>query len=337
MSFRIIIKKLKKRGYSLKALVSLYEEVQKGIYIRKDTFGTQNENPSMTAYIYKSEFDYISRCILDYKNIETGGQLFGFWTADGSPVVVYAIGPGRNANHQVAFFNQDMEYLVTVGKVLVHHYGLQHIGEWHSHHQLGLAQPSGHDASTMADTIREKRLSRFLLCIGNCSETESTLNPFNFTLSTGYSYVKAHWTIRNIDSPYRDTIDSELRNLLIQPTTKTPCYKLNDSVNCTNKGHWFESKSNRMTLKSIVDFLSSYPEQGQCSIQMDAENQIHITVKRNRREEYIFFPSKFPQEAPKISIHNDCGISSSFSYKWKYDGDIYDSFTKYYKSIKYDG
>lgn len=27
--------------------------------------------------IYQSELDYISRCILDFKNIETGGQLFG--------------------------------------------------------------------------------------------------------------------------------------------------------------------------------------------------------------------------------------------------------------------
>ena len=29
--------------------------------------------------IFKSELDYISRCILDRKDIETGGQLFGNW------------------------------------------------------------------------------------------------------------------------------------------------------------------------------------------------------------------------------------------------------------------
>ena len=32
--------------------------------------------------IFKSELDYISRCILDRKNIETGGQLFGYWSED---------------------------------------------------------------------------------------------------------------------------------------------------------------------------------------------------------------------------------------------------------------
>ena len=58
------------------------------------------------AVIFKSEMDFISRCILDYPSIETGGQLFGFYTEAGIPVVLYAIGPGRNANHQVAFFNQ---------------------------------------------------------------------------------------------------------------------------------------------------------------------------------------------------------------------------------------
>ena len=41
------------------------------------------ENPASKAIIYRSEIDYISRCILDYPNIETGGQLFGYWTALG--------------------------------------------------------------------------------------------------------------------------------------------------------------------------------------------------------------------------------------------------------------
>jgi hypothetical protein len=85
--------------------------------------------PSPLAIIYRSELDYISRCVLDSPNIETGGQLFGFWTSQGAPVVLYAIGPGRNANHQKSFFNQDVEYLDTVGNELLDRYTLQHIGE----------------------------------------------------------------------------------------------------------------------------------------------------------------------------------------------------------------
>jgi len=56
------------------------------------------------AVIYRSELDFMSRCILDCKHIETGGQLFGFWTRDCVPVVLFAIGPGPKANHQVTFF-----------------------------------------------------------------------------------------------------------------------------------------------------------------------------------------------------------------------------------------
>ena len=60
-----------------------------------DEYSTMNNRePASIAIIYKSELDYISRCILDNTNIETGGQLFGFWTADNVPVVLYAIGPG---------------------------------------------------------------------------------------------------------------------------------------------------------------------------------------------------------------------------------------------------
>ena len=77
------------------------------------------------AIIYRSEIDFISRCILDYLDIETGGQLFGFWTAGGIPVVLYAIGPGANANHQVSFFNQDIGYLEQVGRKLFDKYGLK--------------------------------------------------------------------------------------------------------------------------------------------------------------------------------------------------------------------
>ena len=86
-------------------------------------------NPAPCAVIYQSELDFVSRCILDRPDIETGGQLFGFWTARGVPVVLYAIGPGLQANHQLTFFNQDVEYLKLVGNLLLEKFGLQHIGE----------------------------------------------------------------------------------------------------------------------------------------------------------------------------------------------------------------
>lgn len=342
MNMRLFKKDLSSRGLSIKRLLAFFEDVKRGEYVRKDYFATQQiqGNPSSNAFIYKSELDFISRCILDYKTIETGGQLFGYWTADGSPVVVYAIGPGANANHQVAFFNQDVDYLLYVGNVLVHHYGLQHIGEWHSHHKLGLAHPSEHDASTMASTIKEKNLSRFLLCIGNCTNIESTLKPFNFTSNAGYNFVKAQWIVKNIDSPYRSLIDAELKDILIQPSTVKPAYKtigINKSlseIELPSNGYWFEAKQNRLVLKSIIDFIESYPNKAHCSIKMDNQNHIHLFVKRLDRDEYIYFPSKFPQVAPEIQL-NIRGKSVPTNYIWDYKGDFFDTFVNWYKSIYY--
>lgn len=55
-------------------------------------------------------------------------------------------------------------YLQSVGDILNSDYGLQHIGEWHSHHRLGLDHPSGHDAQTIRTmiTIDPYNLQRFL-------------------------------------------------------------------------------------------------------------------------------------------------------------------------------
>lgn len=338
-------KELKNRDLSLKKLLALFNEVKRGEYVRKGNCDTKiaQGSPSSKVIVYKSELDFISRCILDYKNIETGGQLFGYWTADRSPVIVYAIGPGTNANHKIAFFKQDVEYLVNVGNVLVHHYGLQHIGEWHSHHKLGLAHPSGHDVSTMAETIKEKCLSQFLLCIGNCSDVESTLNPFNFTLDAGYNYVKAQWIVKDIDSPYRNLIDGELKDLLIQPNTMRPSYnivgipKSLSDINTSNEGYWFEEKHNRLVLKSIMDFVESYPNQAHCTIKMDSRNHIQLFVKRQNKDECIYFPSMFPHVAPEIQL-NVHGKLIPANYVWNYNGDIFDTFVNYYKSIyNYDG
>lgn len=155
------------------------------------------------AIIYASEMDFIKTCILACPNVETGGELFGLWTATGVPVVLYAIGPGPNANHQVAFFNQDKEYLVTIGRRLIARYGIQHIGEWHSHHQLGLAVPSAHDAETMSSVVQSRHLGRFLMGLGNCTATEATFNAFEFVEARGAAYAQLPWDIKVGVSPFR--------------------------------------------------------------------------------------------------------------------------------------
>ncbi|MCF0172896.1 MAG: hypothetical protein HUJ91_04100 [Bacteroidales bacterium] len=179
--------------------------------------GSQTK-PFSEVRIFRSELDFIARCILDCPDIETGGQLFGYWTREGVPMVCYALGPGPNANHQRTFFNQDLSYLRSIGDAIVKHYGLEHIGEWHSHHQLGLAQPSGHDASNIYGNMIKASRERFLLCIGNYDGQSASLNAFSFTAGVS-SYNQTGWTVSPVESPYRSAIDRSMRAFIHQPHT----------------------------------------------------------------------------------------------------------------------
>ena len=115
--------------------------------------------------IYNEEAERISRFVMAYPNLETGGDLFGFWTNSGAPVVSYVIGPGRYSRHCYASFYQDAEWLHDAGTGLYDRHGLQHIGEWHSHHQLGLNQPSAGDIRTVVRGMEAKNWSKFVLMI----------------------------------------------------------------------------------------------------------------------------------------------------------------------------
>ena len=293
-----------------------------------------SNKPAAVAIIYKSELDYISRCILDCTNIETGGQLFGFWTADKVPVVLYAIGPGPHANHQPTFFNQDVNYLTRVGRPIVERFGLQHIGEWHSHHQLGLAQPSGHDANTMLSTIRDKHLIQFLLCIGNCTNTSSTLNAFNFS-EFCQNYVKAQWCIKEIESPFRKIIDNELAPFLVHPRTLQAnmenIYSTESRQNLPpeyKESYWFSIKENRQILKQIMDTL------GNCTIQQDKYGYVYLSKVGNNYIDTIFFPDGFPKQPPRIKRRCSDNSVCEINVAWDSSGDLLNDFINFYSLVE---
>lgn len=282
------------------------------------------------AFIYNSELEFLGKCILDSPNIETGGQLFGYWTASGAPVVVYAIGPGPNANHQVAFFNQDVNYLEQVGKMLVSKFGLMHIGEWHSHHQLGLDRPSGHDANTMQSTIDRRHLKRFLLCIGNCRSNKYSIKPYNF-LEGHSSFVNSSWVIKGDESPLREMIDTELSRIdfsNIQPNSLSEQKDIKET--------WFEKKENRVQLKSMLDYLSAIPTSKAVNARLGG-NIVQIVASFDDRNELISFPIDFPNSPISVEITSSDGtcrnIVASLD-KYNKDNNVYKAFIEQYNSIK---
>ena len=137
--------------------------------------------------IYESELLRIVRLCHEYDGIETDWHLFGTSTASGVPVVEYVLDCGPNAVHEVAFCKPDVAYLTREGNRLVNRYGLCHIGAGHSHHRLGLNEPSGFDVKTTVTGMREAGMRRFVQMIVTYGDgiKSTRINPFMFD-SDGY-------------------------------------------------------------------------------------------------------------------------------------------------------
>ena len=259
--------------------------------------------PSRKAIIYASELDYISRCMLDYPNSETGGQLFGFWTSTGTPVVTYVIGPGHDAQHNPTSFVQDQEYLQTIGKELHKMFRLQHIGEWHSHHRLGLTHPSGGDVNTMQYGVGKPGFPRLLLCIGTLDGNRSTINPYNFHENRPGEYERATWDVVNIESPYRRLIDTKLQQLLSHPRTLEPSLaalhvgSTAQEVNKSISEHWLtERVENVETMKAFVAIVKDFFQTDEVKVEMLPSGEPTIVV--NERHIKLKLPHGFPSKAP---------------------------------------
>jgi len=290
------------------------------------------------AIIYKSELDYISRCVLDYPNIETGGDLFGFWTHSGYPVIQYVIGPGPNANHQSTFFNQDADYLSEVGNRLRETHALQHIGEWHSHHQLGLAEPSGHDISTVCKAILQYNLSNFFLVITNIRDNSSSVNGFMFNKNKGRDFDYAGWVILESYSPIRMDFDSTNLNLVYLPKTHEPSLLELSKATLQNleyckpeysSEYWLSDKSNHLILKNLIESLGKYFENIQV-FQKNDDKTIYLEFQKEGKEFVILFPIDFPKTNLMIVDKTENKIIEGIN--WDFNGNILDTSINYIKS-----
>lgn len=140
------------------------------------------------VFMFQEDYQMMENLVLEYPHLETGGDLFGLWTSNGDAVLHVVLGPGRNCKRTGASFHQDIPYLKRNGELLTQDYMLCHIGEWHSHHQLRLFEPSGGDSSTVIRNY-PRGTSGFLLIIANIlSPREVKLSPYLYTEKSTYGY-----------------------------------------------------------------------------------------------------------------------------------------------------
>lgn len=103
---------------------------------------------SKTIESFASELAAMARAAAHHPHEETGGELLGTFQRDGKPVLWAATGPGPKATHGLTHFRQDAQFLRRAVRLSEQRYGLCHLGSWHSHHALGLTEPSRGDIRT---------------------------------------------------------------------------------------------------------------------------------------------------------------------------------------------
>ena len=158
--------------------------------------------------IYASEYKQICAWVLKERSLETGGDLFGLWNNDHTAVIQLVLGPGKDCQRTSGSFYQDVNYLEKVGSHLTRKEGLCHIGEWHSHHTIGLKRPSGGDERTVWTNMPKYGLSRFLLFIANIENRDLSASAgcflFEFENTNKRKQVRqGKFVLLQNESPFR--------------------------------------------------------------------------------------------------------------------------------------
>lgn len=299
--------------------------------------------PNNKVIIYQSELDYLSKCIIESPQIETGGNLFGLWTPFGIPMIHYVVGPGPNAIHNPTHFRQDFEFLDRNANFLVKEHALHHIGSWHSHHSLGLSQPSSGDAESTLSGIKECNLMSFILLIGNYRHGRSTVNAFRY-FSNG-ECVKLKWVILKGESPFRLVYDKAHPSLKYTPYGEADMMTLEESTLIDEKeaprpqppvfdeSYWLSIPENRKELATIVNFLKTKFEK--VGVYQTDDSTVEIKIGEPSSAYKFVFSRTFPAEAPKLFAPKSQKSIYKSTPEWNPEGkSISEAFIHFFKTIK---
>jgi hypothetical protein len=295
----------------------------------------ENNDLTMTpnfATIHWQDLEYISRCILDYPDIETGGDFFGFWNNLGLPVILYVTGPGENCYRNPSFFRQDLDFLIGVGNKVHAHFGLQHIGSWHSHHKLSLAVPSSHDCTTMINAINNNNLEKFFMILGNITDMGgTTVNGFLFNQQHQINYTETVWNVLQSENVISKAIEDDLQKSL-QYTPKTKKSKLQDLKLMTEGKNavvsldfepesWLGSEKGKQELKEVYNWFTKRFTHAKMFI-TESKN-----VELKAESVSIIFNYDFPNSFPKIEIEGNLLTIEKGKFEYDNETDILEFIT----------
>ena len=185
--------------------------------VRRARMSEQRDDEQFKVVIYANEYRQICAWVLQHGYLETGGDLFGLWKDDNTAVVQLVLGPGKNCQRASASFYQDVDYLEKAGSQLIKKEGVCHIGEWHSHHKIGLKQPSGGDKGTVWRNMPKYGLNRFVLFIANIEmqvNSAASVGCFLFergTADQSQRVTQGQFHLLPQESPLREKFQKDLK------------------------------------------------------------------------------------------------------------------------------
>jgi len=139
-------------------------------------------------WIYESELRAIAQETLSWKS-ETGGDLFGKWGSEPTIFLATRLGPqSRRSQSQCQF---DLHFLEQISTAMAVDWGLQFLGDWHSHYRSGVTHPSRIDRNRIGRLIERNGFERVLEFIATIVTPES--EAIQKTQVHGYIFPKAHW------------------------------------------------------------------------------------------------------------------------------------------------
>jgi transcriptional regulator with XRE-family HTH domain len=119
-------------------------------------------------------------------SIETGGDLFGRW--QDVPTVLLATKAGPAAKRDHAHFRLDIDYLRTLSETMATDWAVRYLGDWHSHHRLGLSAPSGGDRRRIMSIASRNQFTNMLEIIVTLDDSRGEpivrIHPWIYDLSS---------------------------------------------------------------------------------------------------------------------------------------------------------
>ena len=200
------------------------------------------------AYIYPSELKAICTQASKYQNTETGGDLYGTWTEGGAPVIFLATGPGRQSSGDRIWFDLDKDSILRNNEYLFDKFGIQYLGDWHSHHVLDLDRPSPGDRERISRImINSQRSKMFEIIVNHVLETSESrkwtlgkkghvlkekLSPFyyNYANRTTQMYNSVFCILKEKKSPVRERLEHNNSDVGINFINQTFTFDLDQMI-----------------------------------------------------------------------------------------------------------